>query len=426
MSSTILEWISFESFGRHLSDEEAESLCIQIGRILSSSSVQVLAIDICNLSARCFLNLASGLRRNSDSKLQSLILEWALEDSSAVKHVADMMNSATRLETLSLGHLGAMEEEYVGILSRALIHRSSLKELKLEEVEWGAALLLQALAGDHGNQSIERLYLTEVDGLGGCLREVLTSNPSLKEVRLSSVEMSPEEWHQLGEVIRDKDRATNIEINFHWGDEWESIEALVCAASSEVKDPTVKLELCPSNENECMLSLNLLGRVLRGEIKSLKSISILASLDTSGTNQDRPQCILSMNGKTGETSVLKQLQLFVPSYDLWNDLLLCLRGNTSLIHLDLSGFYLEEEAFRDLMGLLQVNLTLQEINVSGTSWASDGKAALIEEALKQNQKRQDSITSNPYEDSLRQKLGWKEMGAIVEDSRHGSEALGKK
>ncbi|OAE27341.1 hypothetical protein AXG93_441s1010 [Marchantia polymorpha subsp. ruderalis] len=39
------------------------------------------------------------------------------------------------------------------------------------------------------------------------------------------------------------------------------------------------------------------------------------------------------------------------------------------------------------MGVLRVNLALQEIDVSGTSWARDGKAAQIQEALQQNQKR---------------------------------------
>ncbi|BFI18595.1 hypothetical protein MPTK1_6g17145 [Marchantia polymorpha subsp. ruderalis] len=394
MSSTVIKKICLNfSYNRKvessISDEEVESFCLLIGRILNSSSVQVLRIENCKLSARCFLNLASGLRGNSDSKLQRLELDDAWEDSSAVKHVADMINSAPRLEELRLRSMGAIEEEYVGILSHALIQRSSLKCLGLEKVEWGAALLLKALAGDDGNRSIERLRLGVVDRLGGCLTEVLTSIPSLKKVRLERVEMSSEEWHQLGQFIRDKARATCFRI---YSDtfEWQSIEALACAASSEVKDPVVKLELIIRNEDELMLSVNLLGRVLRGEIKSLKSFTILAgSIDTSGNNQ--PESILSMNGKTGETSVLKKLGLRVGSNDLWKgllkDLFLCLRGNTSLIHLDLSKSKLDEETFRDLMELLQVNLTFQKIDVRGTSWARDGKATLIDEALKQNQQR---------------------------------------
>ncbi|BFI16335.1 hypothetical protein MPTK1_5g20875 [Marchantia polymorpha subsp. ruderalis] len=412
MCSTIFESISLYSLRGYRSDkevdkeveslcsnEELESFCIQIGRILNSSSVQVLRIEGFYLSARCWLNLASGLRGNSDSKLQSLDLWGAWKDSSAVKHVADMINSATRLETLRLLRPGAMEEETVGFLSQALIQSSSLKELTLSEVECGAALLLKALAEDDGNRSIERLYLMDVDGLGGCLREVLTSNPSLKKVTLIHVRMSPEEWHQVGEVIRDKARAPYFSTVFDTF-EWESIEAFACAASSEVKDPIVELVLKPSSEDELMLSVNLLGGVLRGEIKSLNSFNIWGRLNlTSGTNQDRPQSILPMNG---ETSVLKRLGLCVGSNDLWKgllkDLFLCLRGNTSLIHLDLSESELDKEAFRDLMELLQVNLTLQEIDVSGTSWARDGKAALIEEALKLNQKRADG---NPSIERLR-------------------------
>ncbi|OAE34436.1 hypothetical protein AXG93_4875s1560 [Marchantia polymorpha subsp. ruderalis] len=383
------------------SDDEWESLCFQIGRILNTSSVQVLRIDSTNLSARCFLNLASGLRGNSDSKLQALKLESARIDSSAVKHVADMINSATRLESLIIDSIDDMEEENVRILSQALMKSSSLKTLTLLNMKWGEALLLNAFAGDDRNRSIERLVLGRWERLGDRSCELLTSNPSLKEVTLSYLKMRPEEWHQVGEVIRDKAGATNITVQFGLQqdvrEEWESIEALAFAASSDVQDPRLALQMVHhSDQGSCehgfMLSMNLLGRVLRGDIKSLKSLRIWANFITSGTNQDRLESILSMNGKTGETSVLKRLALHILNRDLhkglWKDLLGCLRGNTSLTHLQLYIPKVDgEEAFRDLMGLLEVNLTLQEIDVRGTSWIMEGKEAQIQEALKQNQKR---------------------------------------
>ncbi|OAE28050.1 hypothetical protein AXG93_488s1120 [Marchantia polymorpha subsp. ruderalis] len=407
--STVLRVINVDNL-KWSSDAEVESLCSQLGRILNSSSVTHLTIDNCRLSARCFLNLASGLREHADSKLQSLDLYEAWEDSSAVKHVADMINCATRLETMSLGYKHDMEEETVGILSQALIQSSSLKELYLDNVKWGATLLLKALAGDDGNRSINRLWLKRMDRLGGCLRELLTSNPSLKEVTLDNLRMSPEEWRQLGEFIRGRATATTICVNCSLDEndtiDWKSIEALASAASSDVKDPTVKLRLSISWDHQLMLSMNLLGRVLRGEINSLKSFSLSTneeSLINQGFlrfNQETPESILWMNGKTGETSALKELKLYVGDMFFWKygrkggwmDLLCCLRGNTSLTHLDLSNNALDEKEFRDLMGLLQVNLTLQEIDVSNTSWTRDGKEALIQEALKQNQKRATYMT----------------------------------
>ncbi|OAE32854.1 hypothetical protein AXG93_1409s1210 [Marchantia polymorpha subsp. ruderalis] len=97
-----------------------------------------------------------------------------------------------------------------------------------------------------------------------------------------------------------------------------------------------------------------------------------------------------MNGKTGETPVQRRLELFVRSEDTlegeWEELLRCMRGN-HLTHLDLSDSELDEEAFRDVMGVLQVNLALQEIDVSRTSWARDGKAAQIQQALQHNKER---------------------------------------
>ncbi|OAE26829.1 hypothetical protein AXG93_215s1270 [Marchantia polymorpha subsp. ruderalis] len=387
--STILREIHVNTPLIASSDAEVESFCSQLGRILNSSSVTVLTLRGCRLSARCWLNLASGLRGHSNSKLKSLELCVAWEYSSAVKHVADMINSAPLLETLTLGYCyNHMDDEALGILSQALIQSSSLKELSLEMVDWGTALLLKALAGHDRNRSIERLRLGRVgsDRLGDCLRELLISNPSLKEVELRFLRMYPGQWHQLGEVIRDNAVATTILVGFDFKDDnWYSIEAFARSASSDVKDSTVELEIQTTNEDEVMLSLTLLGRVLRREIKSL---SILDACKQKIITLS----ILPMKGKTGETSVLKRLELCVRSKDLlkkgvWKDLLCSMQGN-HLTHLDLSDSELDEEAFRDLMGLLRVNLALQEIDVSRTSWAwaRDGKAAQIQEALRQNQK----------------------------------------
>ncbi|OAE20544.1 hypothetical protein AXG93_3873s1010 [Marchantia polymorpha subsp. ruderalis] len=231
---------------------------------------EICGRDISTLTAsewevvlRGFRYSTDRLRGNSESTLKSVSLDNAWEDSSAVKHVADIINSATRLESLSLGNIDAMEEETVGILSQALIKSSSLKDLFLNNVNWGAALSLKALAGDDGNRSIERLWLDRMDGFGGCLGELLTSNPSLKRVALYSLRMSREEWHQLGEVIHDNAIASILHVEFNFGYErehWESIEVLACAASSDVKDPIMELNLTPWREQDGMLALNLLAR----------------------------------------------------------------------------------------------------------------------------------------------------------------------
>ncbi|OAE30781.1 hypothetical protein AXG93_3522s1010 [Marchantia polymorpha subsp. ruderalis] len=273
--------------------------------------------------SRCWLNLASGLRGYSESKIQSLYLRYAWEDASAVKHVAEMIKSTPLLETLSLIFSEKdMEDGTVGILSQALIQSSSLKVLNLARSgKWAGPLLLKALAGDDRNRSIERLRLEVIDGLGDCLREILISNPSLKKVELARSHMSPEEWHQLGEVIRDNAIATTILARF-WFEhaEWKPIEALACSASSDVNDPTLELDLFTRVEDEVMLSLHLLGSVLRGEIKSLKSLIIW-----KGSKKSIIFSILPMNGKTGETSVQKRLELSVRSEDLskgvWEELL---------------------------------------------------------------------------------------------------------
>ncbi|BFI22771.1 hypothetical protein MPTK1_8g15745 [Marchantia polymorpha subsp. ruderalis] len=378
---------------------EVESFCLQVGRILNTSSVTDLTIGSCRLSTRCLLNLASGLHGNSQSMLKSLVLHNAWEDTSAVKQVADMINSATRLETLEIGgswdRMYDMDEEAARILSQALIQSSSVRKLVLNEVKGEtSAFLLNALDGDDGNRAIECLHLISVSGLGDCLRELLSSNPFLKEVKLSAIYLSPDRWRQLGQAIRENATATTICVtkSIRSGDNLEGVEQLVCAASSNVKDPTVELQITFCDYDALMSALDFVGRVLRGEIKSLKHfILFLKCSCPSGNYQRRMENIIPMDGYSGETTVLKRLKLFIQSKELvkgvWKDLLWCLRGNTNLTHLDLSRSDLDREAFRDLMGLLQVQLNLEEIDVSGTSWARDGKAAQIQDTLKQNQKR---------------------------------------
>ncbi|BBM99410.1 hypothetical protein MPTK1_1g21110 [Marchantia polymorpha subsp. ruderalis] len=103
--STVLRAIRVEGLTwRSLA--EVESLCLQLGEILKASSVKELTIVNCRLSAGCFLNLASGLRGNYESKLDSLELRNAWESSSAVRHMADVIHRATRLETLEIGFRG--------------------------------------------------------------------------------------------------------------------------------------------------------------------------------------------------------------------------------------------------------------------------------------------------------------------------------
>ncbi|BFI43346.1 hypothetical protein MPTK2_2g21700 [Marchantia polymorpha subsp. ruderalis] len=397
--STVLRAIRVGEL-RWRSGDEVERLCLELGRILSTSRVKNLTIVNCRLSATCYLNLASGLRGNDECELESFELRNAWEDSSAVRHMADMISSATRLETLEIGGSGGrmydMDEDAARTLSQALIQRRSLKKLVLNEVKGEAsAFLLKALDGDDGNRAIECLHLISVSGFGDCLRELLRSNPYLKEVTLAAIDMRLEEWRQLGEAISENATARTIRV-IHSMDHKDSftkkgVEELACAASSGVKVPTLELIITFNDYDALMPALDFVGRgVLRGNIKSLESLILFFRCSC---NHDIMEGIVPMDGNPGETSVsvLKRLRLFVESRDtlkgVWKYLLCCLRENTSVTHLDLSDSGLDDEAFRELMDMLQVNLTLEQIDVSRTAWAKDGKKALIQHALRENQNR---------------------------------------
>ncbi|OAE21172.1 hypothetical protein AXG93_4012s1020 [Marchantia polymorpha subsp. ruderalis] len=405
-SSSVLRKMSIDNL-RWSSEADLESLGVQLGIILNTSSVTHLRIYDCTLTERFFLNLASGLPENSHSKLKSLeVHTWAfrttLEDGAnevnAVKFIVEVLNGHHQLETLILvsSKSNHVDDLVVRLLSQALKQNSCLKELVLQEVEGGsAALLLNALAGDDGNRSIERLQLVYMSGIGKCLAEVFISNRSLRVVTLHGIFMPVEEWRLLGEAIRDNATATTVTVRVdapgtpgNWGR-----EEVARAASSDKKDPVLHLEVISEDE---MSALNLLGSVLRGEIKSVKSLTLFFPFYISGGNLRSMEDIIPMNGIIGETSVLSRLHLHFnyrreDSLErVWKQLLLCLRGNTSVTSLCLSldGFKGDfKKQFRELMSVLQVNLTLREIDVSRTPWARNGTAALIEAALKQNQER---------------------------------------
>ncbi|BFI21629.1 hypothetical protein MPTK1_8g04750 [Marchantia polymorpha subsp. ruderalis] len=383
---------------------ELESLCLQLGGILRTSSVTDMRIGDCRLSDRCFLNLASRLGGNYQSKLKTLELCNAWKDSSAMKHMADMIKSATRLETLEIGgsweRMYDMDEEAARILSQALIQSSSLRKLVLREVKGEASTFLlkafskKALDGDGGNQAIQCLHLISVFGLGDSLRELLSSNSYLEEVTLAAIDMRPEEWSRLGQAIRENATAKSIRVThfMRQKDDLKGVEELVCAASSDDKDPKVELIITFYDYDALISALNFVGEVLRGEIRSLESLILYFNCSCPpGSNENRMPSIVPMDENLRDTTVLKRLKLFFKKKDtlkgVWKYLLVCLRNNTSLTQLDLSDSELDDEAFRDLMGLLQKNLTLRAIEVSGTSWQTDGKAALIQQALEQNRKR---------------------------------------
>ncbi|KAG6550309.1 hypothetical protein Mapa_008270 [Marchantia paleacea] len=357
------------------------------------------------MTARGLSHLASGLQANSESNLQFILLEYLWEDASVVKHVAEVVNCAPRLEYLKLGGVDMIDEDAVQTLSQSLIQSSSLKSFSLDDAKGGAsALLLKAFAGDSHNQSIETLYLTFVSGLDDCLPAILSSNRSLRAVDLDRMLLGPQQLRVIGQVIRDIAPAATIHVRVEWKEctrEWhEGVEELVGAANSDVKDPIIHFithnmihamegDYTYMDVDEVTLPYKLLDHALTGKVNSLRSLQL--QFPSPSNELLHLKSFLRALGN-GETSTLKELHLFYLRGNLlpgvWQHLFGCLRGNTSLAHLGLHSCKgLDEEAFKDLMGLLQVNLTLQSITVEGSSWTKDGKAALIKEALRQNKKR---------------------------------------
>ncbi|KAG6545548.1 hypothetical protein Mapa_013150 [Marchantia paleacea] len=141
--------------------------------------------------------------------------------------------------------------------------------------------------------------------------------------------------------------------------------------------------------DDVTLPYNLLEQAFSGKVKSLRSLKL--HFPSPSNQLLHLKRFLHALGN-GDTSALKELDLFCFKGNLlpgvWKQLFGCLRRNPSLTRLALYWCEgLDEEAFKDLMGLLQVNLTLQTVRVMCRSWDSDGKAALIQEALRQNKKR---------------------------------------
>ncbi|KAG6555434.1 hypothetical protein Mapa_002662 [Marchantia paleacea] len=218
-----------------------------------------------------------------------------------------------------LNRVGMIGEDAVQTLSQALIQSSSLKSFSLHDEGGASALLPNAFAGDSRNQSIETLHLKSVSRLDDCLPAILSSNRSLRAVWLYGMLLRPQQWHVIGKAIRDNATAATIHVRVGWAEctreGLEGVEELVCAASSDVKDPIIRFEMYNFSRQEerhyvdaddVTLPHNLLEQALSGKVKSLRCLEL--QFPSSSNRLLHLKRFLHALGNE-ETSTLKELRL---------------------------------------------------------------------------------------------------------------------
>ncbi|KAG6556509.1 hypothetical protein Mapa_001835 [Marchantia paleacea] len=133
-------------------------------------------------------------------------------------------------------------------------------------------------------------------------------------------------------------------------------------------------------------------------LSTLRMLTNLSFLSTSlelydiklNSSEAQPLVEAIKSSKTLETLELVRLEDSI-SKDISRSWLDCLRANTSVKNFVLQyktpGLYSDEDDFKELMEVLQVNLTLSSIHIRGFHGRSNGKMIQIQEALHQNQKQ---------------------------------------
>ncbi|KAL3687235.1 hypothetical protein R1sor_013544 [Riccia sorocarpa] len=310
-----------------------------------------------------------------------------------------IISSAPHLSDIELEGPCSMDETTKVVLCVALKECSDLKRVKLTESSEG---ILEVLAKVYGQRYsdlqvsiLESLDLQRPRGLAGLACLASSNICNLEIYLLNPIEhlCSLEEWQRVGRsLVRHPTlRVFKIRIEFNdfereaYGKLGKKLAELWKASrKSPLLDIMVHIETGRFDEDFVFLQDALkdtyLKKIVWLEVKispqEFKSFAEMVGANTSV----RSLALLSLKVDGAEMSptVLE---------DSWGYFFHHLRENTSIRTLDLfSAGDLNDENFRDLMDLLQVNFILRLVTFAYTQWETDGKRALVQAALERNAK----------------------------------------
>ncbi|KAL3687230.1 hypothetical protein R1sor_013539 [Riccia sorocarpa] len=342
--------------------------------------------------------IASSLQGHKHPTLTNLVA-WPVND--LTNDVVKIISSAPHLSDLELVGPCSMDETTKVVLCAALKECSDLKRVYLRNSSEG---ILEVLAKVYGQRFsdpqvsvLESLTLEWPRGLAG-LACLASSNISSLEIQLGNSgehHCSLEEWQRVGRsLVRHPTlRVFKIQIIVYNREE-------VILHSIQLRKELAELWKASRNSPLLDIRVKILTRLFDKDVVFLQDAlkdTYLKEIDLSGV-KNSPQVFKSFAEMVGANTSVRSLRLLFQGVDgtemsptvledFWGHLFHHLRENTSIRILALTySKGLNEENFRDLMDLLQVNFILRDVKLKHTQWGRDGKSALVQAALERNAK----------------------------------------
>ncbi|KAL3687269.1 hypothetical protein R1sor_013578 [Riccia sorocarpa] len=312
--------------------------------------------------------------------------------------IVKIISSAPHLSDVELYGPCSMDETTKVVLCAALKECSDLRRVHLTESSEGILEVLTKVYGqlfsDPQVSVLESLELKVPRGLAGLACLASSNICNLEIYLLNPIEhlCSLEEWQRVGRSLVKHPTFRVFKIKIEFSDVEREAYGKLGKELAELWKASRKSPLLDIGVyiGSIMLDTDLV--FLQDALKDtyLKEIVLYGEIN--------PQQLKSFAEVVGANTSVRFLQLFhlkvdgaewSPTVleDSWGHFFHHLRENTSIRTLDfLSAKGLNDEIFRDLMDLLQVNFILRKVKLGGTQWGRDGKSALVEAALERNAK----------------------------------------
>ncbi|KAL3678969.1 hypothetical protein R1sor_021925 [Riccia sorocarpa] len=322
-----------------------------VSRLQNIKSLEISVQEWSPISPAYLSELVSGLRRNPHPTIEDLSIKYLMDSGSAV-FLSEIIRLSTKLRELSFVdcYWGCLSEDAVGSLALSI---AEAVQLNLDEVVFAEL--------------------------------VFTVSPDIRKLFECFLKIFPDAADSRRRYLRKlsfKSRSAVVIPK----ECWELLPALlvnISAFSVEYRDVEYHDVFNPRPPG----SKTSWWKEFADALKSFPAMAIAITLkyETSFVEHMVADYLRS------SSSITKlSFHIFGNNFKFykrwWEEVFQSLKSNTSVTSLSLSGSNLTDVDFEHLRSLLRVNLTIEEVELVGTSWQNTGKAALIEETLARNKK----------------------------------------
>ncbi|KAL3691770.1 hypothetical protein R1sor_005421 [Riccia sorocarpa] len=392
--STTLEEVTFHYPEEH--EEYDDAKLSMLGRLWADVLTSVESVRsvrfATDLSRKFVAELIQGLSDRTFSSLTQFIVEF-IPDSPTALHIASIIRRSPQLRYLILGGVCSLREDAAEAWSQALMGAESLEGVTIEAVQGGVGVskvLAKGFSASCRKNVLKCLYLNGHFAASErelVLSRLVTANITQIIVGPSIIKsLGPDGWLKAGAALQGAKALRFLEIPVYLVFYYD-LDFMI-RKWKDVLDGIVNLWQTSGRSSLVRLSLNFQYFDSHTTACLLESLKYPVPMELVFSPQDARIFHLADKVKSSFASVhcpVKILTICDAQDMSWKGLFESLRNNTSVIQLKfIRCWELGDEAFKELMDLLQVNLTLQDIDLQQTTWMNNGKAALVKEALERN------------------------------------------